>query len=158
MASDIKIEFYIFLNSVYAGLISGIIYDLYRIIRYFFKPKKLATLIEDLLFWLGVGLIFFYIINKSNWGQLRGYIFLGFFIGGLIYLKVLSKVLFPVLLKLFNKIILIVKGILYVFKFPFIKAKKVISPRMGKIRKIKKIPKESINEIIRLTKIISKKK
>jgi len=158
MLPDVKVEFYIFLNSIYAGLISGIVYDLYRVIRYCFKPKRIATLIEDFLFWLGIGLIFFYIINKANWGQLRGYIFFGFFIGGLMYLKVLSKVLFPLLLKLFNKVIFIIKGIHYVLKFPFIKANKIVAPRVKKLRRIKRIPQESVREIIRLTRIILQKK
>lgn len=158
MAADIKVEFYIFLNSFYAGLIAGLIFDLYRLIRYFFKPRKLVTLIEDLLFWIGIGLIFFYIINKSNWGQLRGYIFIGFFLGGLAYLKLLSKVLFPLFVKLFNRLGLILRGIIYILKLPFVKVKKIISPGIRKIRKAKRVPKEAASEIRRLRRIISKKK
>src|SRR5690606_14910652 len=120
MTTDIKFEFYIFLNSVYAGLVSGIIFDLYRVIRYFFKPKKVVTIIEDLLFWIGIGLIFFYILNKSNWGQLRGYVFIGFFLGGLIYLNILSKVLFPIFLKIFKKLGIAIRGIIHVVKFLYV--------------------------------------
>lgn len=158
MTTDIKFEFYIFLNSVYAGLVSGIIFDLYRVIRYFFKPKKVVTIIEDLLFWIGIGLIFFYILNKSNWGQLRGYVFIGFFLGGLIYLNILSKVLLPIFLKIFKKLGIAIRGIVHVVKFPFVKIKRVLSPSMAKMRKIKRISKETVKEIVRLRKIISQKK
>jgi len=158
MTADIKFEFYVFLNSFYAGLISGIIFDLYRVIRYFYKPKKVATVIEDLLFWIGVGLIFFYILNKSNWGQLRGYIFIGFFLGGIIYLNILSRVLFPIFIKIFKRISITIKGIIYILKFPFIKIKKILSPGIAKMRKIKKVPKEAFRETLRLKKIINKKK
>lgn len=80
MDTTIKIQFYIFLTSIYGGgLIAGLAYDIYRISRLCFKPKKLATLIEDLFFWIGIGIIFFYLLNKNNWAELRFYIFLGFF-------------------------------------------------------------------------------
>jgi spore cortex biosynthesis protein YabQ len=158
MITDIKLEFYIFLNSVYAGLVSGIIFDLYRIIRYFYKPKKVVTLIEDLLFWIGIGLIFFYILNKSNWGQLRGYVFIGFFLGGIIYLNILSKALYPIFLRIFRRIGVIIRVTVRILKFPFTKVKKGLSPSMAKMRKIKRIPKEAVREILRLRKIISQKK
>ncbi|NLY77899.1 MAG: spore cortex biosynthesis protein YabQ [Tissierellia bacterium] len=158
MDVGIKIEFYIFLNSIYAGLITGIIYDWYRVIRYYFKPKGFATLIEDLLFWIGVGLIFFYIINKSNWGQLRAYIFIGYFLGGLLYLKLLSKVLFPFFIRIFNRLRLVIKGIVYILKFPFVRVRKILSPAAKRIRKAKKVSKEAVGETIRLRRIISKKK
>lgn len=107
MDNTIKIEIYIFLTSIYGGLIAGLAYDIYRINRNYFKPKKIATIIEDFLFWIGIGFVFFYMLNKNNWAQLRLYVFLGFFLGGIIYLKILSKFLFPFLLKIFNGIIFI---------------------------------------------------
>ncbi len=64
------------------GLIAGLAYDIYRISRLCFKPKKLATLIEDLFFWIGIGIIFFYLLNKNNWAELRFYIIFRFFLEG----------------------------------------------------------------------------
>ncbi|HSH36797.1 spore cortex biosynthesis protein YabQ [Schnuerera sp.] len=155
METTIRIQIYIFLTSVYGGLISGLAYDVYRIVRYYFKPKKIITILEDLLFWVAISLIFFYIINKSNWGSLRGYIFIGFFIGGFIYLKILSKILFPLGLKLFDGIINIINNVIIK---PFKWVKNILSPKIRKINKIRKIPKEAISEIKRYKKIISNKK
>lgn len=158
MESTIKFQLYIFLTSIYSGMIAGLVYDLYRVTRYYLKPNKIATGIEDLLFWIGEALIFFYIFHKSNWGELRGYIFIGFFLGGVIYIKVLSRVLFNLLLKIINGIIFILKWIFYVVKFPFRKGKSVLLPVLKKINRMKRIPKEAIREIRRRRKIIAKKK
>lgn len=158
MDTTIKVQFYIFLTSLYGGLVAGLAYDIYRATRCFFKPKKIVTTIEDFIFWVGIALIFFYILNKSNWAELRGYIFLGFFAGGYIYLRILSKVLFPFLIKLFNGLAFIFKGAVKGITLPFKYTNKILTPKIKKTKRIGGIFKESIDEIRRYKKIISKKK
>ncbi len=158
MDNTIKIEIYIFLTSIYGGLIAGLAYDIYRINRNYFKPKKIATIIEDFLFWIGIGFVFFYMLNKNNWAQLRLYVFLGFFLGGIIYLKILSKFLLPFLLKIFNGIIFIYRGIKKLITLPFKALERFLKPKIIKIKRLKRIPKESFSEIKRYKKIIFKKK
>ena len=158
MDTTIKVQFYIFLTSLYGGLIAGLAYDIYRITRHFSKPKKIATTIEDLIFWIGISLIFFYILNKSNWAELRGYIFLGFFAGGYIYLKVLSKIFFPFLIKIFNGLDLLFKGVIKAIVLPFKYINRILAPKIKKTRRIPGIFKEGIKEIKRYKQIISKKK
>ena len=158
MDTTTKIQFYIFLTSIYGGLIAGLAYDIYRISRLCFKPNKLATLIEDFLFWIGIGVIFFYLLNKNNWVELRAYIFIGFFGGGILYLKVLSRFLSSLLLKIFN-------GIIHIFKFtknfislPFRKVRKTLNPKIIKLKRLKRVPKEAASEIKKYSKVIFKKK
>lgn len=158
MDTTIKVQLYIFLTSLYGGLITGLAYDIYRLSRHFFKPKKIVTLIEDFIFWVGAALIFFYILNRSNWAELRGYIFLGFFAGGFIYLKVLSKILFPFLIKLFNRVGLIFKRIMGTIILPFKHVNKRLSPKIKKIKRTRGALREAISEIKRHKAIISKKK
>lgn len=158
MDTNIRLQLYIFLTSIYAGLLIGLVYDLYRSMRYFFKPKKIIAGIEDLVFWLALAIAFFYIMNKSNWAELRGYIFFGTFIGAIIYLKILSKLLYPFMIKVFRAIILGVKWITKMIKLPLIKMKKIVRPRIKGINRIKRIPKEAFKEIRRYRKIISQKK
>lgn len=158
MDATIKIQLYIFLTSVYGGLIAGIAYDIYRLSRYYFKPKKIITIIEDLLFWVSIALIFFYILNKSNWAELRGYIFIGFFLGGIIYLKILSKLLSPLLRKIFNGLRVILKKVANTILSPYKYIKKLLSPKLKRAKKISNIPKDAMREIKRYKSIISKKK
>lgn len=158
MDTTIKMQFYIFLTSIYGGLIAGFAYDLYRISRYYFKPKHIATLIEDFLFWIGITLIFFYIIHESNWGEIRGYVFLGFFAGGIMYLKLLSKLLFPILKRLLDSLGLLLRKTFKVIAFPFKSIKKTLSPGMRRLKRLRQIPREALGEIKKYKSIISKKK
>lgn len=158
MDTNIKVQFYIFITSIYAGLLIGLAYDFYRVIRYYFKHKRIAASIGDLLFWVTVAIIFFYIVNKSNWGELRGYIFFGTLLGGIIYFKVLSKILYTLMMKLFKGIIVTIRGFIKILKMPFLKIKRILAPKMKGINRIKRLPKETIKDIRRYKKIISQKK
>ncbi|WDV45546.1 spore cortex biosynthesis protein YabQ [Clostridiaceae bacterium M8S5] len=106
-----KDQVIIFLTTVYGGLIIGFIYDLYRVFRFFIRPKRVATIIEDLLFWILVSIISVGILFYSNWGQLRGYVFIGFLLGVIIYTLLLSRFVMKVLLKITRYLI---KGITYI--------------------------------------------
>ncbi len=158
MDITIKMQLYIFLTSIYGGLVAGFFYDLYRVNRYYFKPKHLVTQIEDFLFWVGISLLFFYILHRSNWGEIRGYVFLGFFLGGFVYLKLLTKVFYPLLKRLFNGIGLFFKKITQGILFPFRHVSKKLSPKLNRLKKIKSIPKETLNQIKKQKAIISNKK
>jgi len=158
MDTTIRIQLYIFLTSIYAGLLIGFAFDLYRVMRYFIKPGRIVAGIEDLLFWVVVAIIFFYIINKSNWGELRGFIFFGTFLGGIIYINILGKVLHPLMMKLFKGSIFLIRWIANIVKIPFVKAKKILIPGIKRINRVKRVPKEAIKEMRRYRKIISQKK
>lgn len=158
MDNTIRLQVYMFLTSIYAGLIAGLIYDIYRANRYYLKPKKIVTLIGDFIFWVGIALIFFYILNRSNWMELRGYIFIGFFLGGFIYLKGLSQIFLPILIKLFKKIGFVFRKIIGIINIPFKYIKKLLKRINKKLNKIRKIFSESKSEIKKHKSIISKKK
>lgn len=158
MDNTIKLQLYMFLTSVYGGLIAGIAYDIYRANRYYFKPKKAVTVISDFIFWVGIALIFSYILIRSNWMELRGYIFIGFFLGGFVYLKSLSKIVLPLLIKTFKKITFLFKKIISIMNIPLKYIKKVFVSIKKKQMKMKRIFGESIGQIKKHKSIISKKK
>ena len=80
--------FYIFLIN---GFIIGILFDSFRVLRRSFKTGIIITSIEDILFWLMTGGIILYSIFFYNNGIIRGYMFLGIFLGFIFYLLILSK-------------------------------------------------------------------
>ena len=110
---------YIFLATLYGGIVMGFVYDLYRIFRYYLKPKKVATFIEDFIFWIIISVIFLTVILYTNWGEIRGYIFLGFFAGAFLYSKFLSKIIITAIVWVANGIKKIIKLILEIVLFPF---------------------------------------
>ncbi|OPJ55090.1 spore cortex biosynthesis protein YabQ [Alkalithermobacter paradoxus] len=105
-------EVYVFIVTVYGGILIGIIYDMYRAISYSFKVPKPIRIIEAILFWTITGIVEFLILQKANGYDLRFYNFIGFIIGVIIYLNTVSKYI----LKLNCKV---AKVITSIFKFIF---------------------------------------
>lgn len=169
MGTSVESQAYIFFSTLYGGLIIGFIYDLYRIFRYFFKPKKVATFIEDLIFWIIVSVIALIILFYSNWGEIRGYVFLGFISGAILYSKLLSKPVITFLVHIINFIIKILKFILNIFGYPFkliwdyihtpyMKALGKIKKGNRKLKRILKLPYRVMKDAAKYINMISQKK
>ena len=104
------------------GIIIGLIFDFFRILRKSFKTSNFVTYIEDILFWIFTGIsIIYFMYNFSN-GSIRLYIFLGLILGFFLYILTVSKyiinffvfiirILKIVLNKLFNIIYIPIKFI-----------------------------------------------
>ena len=132
-------EFYIFLFSINYGLILGGIYDCYKVLRYFSKPKKFLTAVEDILFWLIITLIiFFFLLNKTD-GIIRGFVIFGFIIGYIFYIKVISKYSYYLLKKIFWLIFTVINEIIKIILYPFKKASEFFVRRVKKMGKLLKI-------------------
>lgn len=148
-------EFYIFLIAINYGLIFGGIYDFYRIFRYFSKPKKILTAVEDLLFWIIITLIAFtFLVNKTN-GIIRGFVLLGFIIGYGFYIKVISVYSFKFLKKIFELIFGLISEIMKIILYPFRKTFKFFG---GKANKMGKILKTTLQDSKKYFKITRRKK
>ncbi|WP_427339302.1 spore cortex biosynthesis protein YabQ [Caloranaerobacter sp. DY30410] len=169
MGNTVESQAYIFLLTMYGGVLIGFVYDLYRIFRYFSKPNKIATLVEDLIFWIIVSIIALVTLIFSNWGELRGYVFLGFICGALIYTKLLSKpviTLMVYLVRIFIKLLEYTINILtYPFRFiihllstPFRKLNDKVNRFNKSVKKITKLPKRIFNDIRKYTSTILLKK
>lgn len=115
-------------NQVYAfaifilnGFLIGLLFDLFRISRKSFKTPDFITYIQDLVFWILSGIMLLYSIFKFNNGELRLFIFIGIFIGTLIYMLIFSKPLISVSVYIINTVkkildILIIKPIKFIIK------------------------------------------
>ena len=82
---------YVFLIFILNGLIIGIFFDIFRILRKSFKTSDFRTNLQDILFWIITGSILLFSIFKFNNGELRAYIFLGVFLGVAMYMLLFSK-------------------------------------------------------------------
>jgi spore cortex biosynthesis protein YabQ len=88
---------YVFLTTVYTGIIIGFIYDLNRVIRRVFKPGVWIVGIMDLLFWLVVSVIAFLVLLYANDGEIRLYNFIGLAMGWSLYVLTISSWVIKVL-------------------------------------------------------------
>lgn len=158
MENSIKVQLYVFLSVFYGGLIIGFIYDIYRIFRYYLKPKKIATVLGDFIFWIVVVIVTFYMLIKSNFGEIRGYVFVGILLGVYLYLKILSNFVYPLLIKILKALYVFFNKIFYVLLYPLNLIKKLLMPQIKKVKKANSFSKETVKNMNRYINIISKKK
>ncbi|MCT4604625.1 MAG: spore cortex biosynthesis protein YabQ [Marinisporobacter sp.] len=169
MITYVSKQAYVFLATLYGGILIGFIYDLYRILRCIFKPKKIATIIEDLIFWIVIGIASAWVLLFSNDGKLRFYTFLGFVIGAILYNRILSSFVIAGIvrvLRVIKRIFLKVLGVvLYPLKIikKFLLSiwkpiKKKIHPIYFRVKRFCLLPKIFYREIVKYTKFIKNKK
>ena len=69
MLLEINMQFNIVIYSIIAGIITGILFDMYRIIRDL-NSKKIVAMVEDILFWILAGMIVFTFLLYTNYAFL----------------------------------------------------------------------------------------
>lgn len=150
----------LFLIFIINGIIIGIVFDIFRILRKSFKTPDIVTIIEDILFWIITGIIILYSIFVYNNGEIRFFMFIGIFLGAMLYMLLLSNYV----IKLSVKTILMLKKLLeYIFKILIFPIKTIYKI----IKNILKKPilfcfinlKKAIRQILtRISKNIKKKR
>ena len=81
----------LFLIFIINGILIGILFDFFRILRKSFNTKDIVTYIEDFLFWILTGIIILYSIFTFNNGEIRLYMFVAMIIGIILYMVLFSK-------------------------------------------------------------------
>ena len=108
--------FFIFLIN---GLLIGLLFDFFRILRKAIKTADFITYIEDALFWILTGLIILYSIFTYNNGEIRLFMFLAIILGILIYLIFISKIILSISLNIINIVKKIFSIVFHIIKIPF---------------------------------------
>ena len=137
---------YLFLVFSLTGVVIGVLFDFFRILRRSIKTSNIITYIEDVLFWIITGLLILYNIWYFNNGEIRIYMFLGIMMGILIYMFTLSNFIILIFTKVLVTIIKIlelpIKTIIDIFRkiftnlvFLFDKIIKKFKIKKGKMAK-----------------------
>jgi spore cortex biosynthesis protein YabQ len=108
-------QLYTFITTIATGILLGVLFDCYRVLRGTFRPRAVMTWVTDLLYWLIATVVVFLALVVSNWGELRFYVFLGIVSGVILYYRLLSLYairLFLVIIKLVNGIVALIKKII----------------------------------------------
>jgi spore cortex biosynthesis protein YabQ len=77
--------------SLLAGVLTGMMYDIYKLISKGGDSKKIISYIEDILFWSLEAIIIFIFLSYTNHAFISSYVYICICIGLIIYLKYLSK-------------------------------------------------------------------
>lgn len=93
MADLIYEEVELFVVCLLLGGFLAMVYDGIRIFRMIVRHGEVVVDIEDLLFWLFTAWMVFRTLFYYNRGALRGYAFIGMFLGVLLYTLTISRML-----------------------------------------------------------------
>ena len=131
-------QLYIVISFFFAGIIIGVLFDIFRVTRKSFKTPNIIIYIEDILFWILTGLIIILTTSLHTDGQIRLYMILMLITGAFTYFILVSKYFMKINVKLLNLIQSIVKFIIHLLIHPF----KIILSFIKSNIKIKKISKK----------------
>ena len=122
MPLDTNIQFSIILYALLAGILTGLMFDLYRIIRGSKVPKAIIV-IEDTLFWVLAAMIIFAFLLYTNYAFLGVYVYPFMLISLGLYMKFVSNKCIRFELEVVNGVgkvfRIIFKNIIYPFKIIF---------------------------------------
>lgn len=76
---------------IITGILIGLLFDVFRILRKSFHTADWITYLQDILFWILAGSLMLFSIFTFNHGEIRSYVFIGILIGVVIYMLSLSK-------------------------------------------------------------------
>lgn len=116
----------LFLIFTIDGVLIGIIFDIFRILRKTIKTSDFVTYIEDFLFWIITSIVLFYSIFTYNNGELRFFMFLAVILGFVLYLCTISSYLIKINVKIINTIKRIFLKLFEIIYKPLIKTFKIL--------------------------------
>ncbi len=159
---------YLFFVYIVSGILIGILFDIFRVLRKTFKTPDIITYIEDALFWILTGIFLLFILFKFSSGEIRIYNILGLIIGATLYILTISKYFMQISVKIAkfvkNIISKIIKVLVLPVKFLLKVLRKIFKPFtffVINIRKIfinfnKKVKKEKLWGKIKIKRRILK--
>ncbi len=101
------------------GILIGLLFDFFRILRKSFKTNDFITYVEDVLFWILAGIILLYSIFVFNDGEIRLFMFLAVLIGIIIYILSISSYIIKINVKIINCFKMIIIKIFKIISIPF---------------------------------------
>lgn len=104
---------------IICGLLTGIVYDAYRVFRWKCRPPKIIIGIMDLSFWLITALFCFYVLFKVNYAEIRFYLFLAFGLGWTCYIFFISRYFINLLNEIIKIMAIIFGGLSNLLLLPY---------------------------------------
>lgn len=109
-------QVYVFFWSILIGAVLTLIFDFFRLMRRNKETRDLIVYIQDIFFWLIVAIVIIISAFITNSGELRGYMFIGYALGSMFYLLLLSNLILKIFGIIFDKIDLVFGKIFTFFR------------------------------------------
>lgn len=91
MIISLNTQINLLIYSFIAGMIIGVLFDMYRLMRGISNPKKALTIIEDILFGILAAIIVFIFLLYTNYVYTGFYVYMWIALGIYIYFKFISR-------------------------------------------------------------------
>lgn len=102
MIRQITWEWQTFFICIFFGMCATSCYDVLRILRVMIPHHRFLIALEDLLYWILIGIGSSYFIFRYNGGVIRSFLIGGFIIG-MVFMNIsISKVAISLFLKVYN--------------------------------------------------------
>lgn len=121
----------VFLWTIVIGMILGLVFDFFRILRRKGNTKDIMVYVQDTVFWIIVTIVIIVSTFLINDGELRGYMIFGYILGAVFYMLLFSK-----MIRSFFTFIL--DGIEKIFKF-------ILKKIVNAVKKINFVSKNNKN-------------
>ena len=108
-------QMFTFFISISSGCLAAFCFDVYKALVRFFRIRKFALSVGDILFWIVLSGLIFAFLLFSNDGEMRGFMLVGLAAGVGIYLRVLGEYSFRVItraLEIIQQVILFIAKLL----------------------------------------------
>lgn len=110
----------VFLWTVLAGVLIGMVYDLFRVFRKLTRPSNIVVFVQDIIFWIIVSLILFAILYISNDGAVRVYTFIGAALGAVFFFLTISPMFIKIAVNTIRLLRYSLKVTMRVLSFPIL--------------------------------------
>jgi spore cortex biosynthesis protein YabQ len=91
MVISLAMQWKILLFSILAGILTGFLFDIYRIFRGFENIPKIIIIIEDILFWILTAVIVFVFMLFTDYAYISSYVYVAIGVGIYLYMSVVSR-------------------------------------------------------------------
>lgn len=164
----VEFQSFVFMFTVYGGIIIGMLYDIYRVLKGSRRGERFITSIWDILFLAAAMLVVLWALFSSNYGDIRSYVFIGFIVGFFLYDRILSRIALALFLFVKRNIIFFFKTtnniLILPFKFlfnllwhPLSRLWQYITRKRIRISKLKTLPGVIVHENRKYYNLIIKK-
>ncbi|VBB06401.1 spore cortex protein yabq (spore yabq) [Lucifera butyrica] len=106
---------------LWLGIVLGILFDFYRVLRGIFRPRWIMGTLADLGYWVLAIVVVFGSLLAENWGEVRGYTFLGLIAGIGVYYRLFSHYVLRLLIRFFQCLALLGRWLRTAVLYGFIK-------------------------------------
>lgn len=160
MIISVNSQAYVFLCTIAGGMVIALTYDLFRILRKAVKTNSFITYIQDLLYWLIVAVIMFLTVYYSNDGELRVFLFIGAFLGVILYALLFSRIIMGASIFIIEIAKKVIKALIFIIAYPVRLLFRLMAAPVKRLARIvrKSISKAKSNSRVRLSKMTFLKK